>query len=352
MILSMKNKLFLLGFIAGLFFMLAHWGCKPDPKQEAIARPDAKDTIQSVYVPDSMPPRYLYQYLVKKPVTVRNYFAFMEQLVSLYDSLLPYQLTEHLLVQANPWIIDTLAGTDYYIQKERGLFVFDQQSLDVFKTGDTLNIPSATLANELIKKQQTTVLDLNIPAYSLRVVQGSDTVFECKVRVGRNERKYLAMAGRVVDLRTATGKGKIIRINNNPRYVNPADNRPYQQTTRDDGRRTLLPRIPWLEPELDGHRYGHMIHPTTNPATLGRAYSNGCVGVSEADAWRLYYYAPLGTSVVFRYELEIVNSQGDTIQLKDIYNWRYLKNNPSTNRMAAQLSPFGEDQCCYTCEPF
>lgn len=348
----MKNKYCLMGAMAALVLVVAFNACKNSTADEPRAPFAATDTLPLTTDSKVDPPLYLYQYVVKEAVPVRKYFSFMERLVQKYDSLTPYALTEHLLVQANPWIIDTLAATDYYIQKEKGLFVFDQQSLDVFNVGDTLNIPTEAVALRLAERQATTVLDLNIPEYRMRIVQAGDTVFSCMVRVGRNERKYLAMADRVVDLRTTPGSGKIVRINTNPRYINPADNKPYQQTTRDDGRRTLLPRIPWLEPELDGHRYGHMIHPTTNPETLGRAYSNGCVGTSEADAWRLYYYAPLGTKVVFRYDLKIKDSKGDTIELKDIYHWRYLKNRSASEKLAAQLSPFDDTQCCYTCEPF
>lgn len=349
----MKNKYCAAGFMGVLFLLIALSSCKHSPADEARAPFNATDTIALPADAGALDtPQYLYQYIVKENVSVRRYFSFMARLVQQYDSLTPYTLTEHLLVQANPWIIDSLASTDYYIQKEKGFFVFDQQSLDILKAGDTLHIPTADIAGQLLKKQSSTVLDLNIPEYRLRVIQGGDTVFSCKVRVGRNERKYLAMAGRVVDLRTAPGKGKIVRINNNPRYINPADNMPYKQTKRDDGKRTLLPRIPWLEPELDGHRYGQMLHPTTNPETLGRAYSNGCIGLGEADAWRLYYYAPLGTKVVFRYDLKVADSKGDTIELKDVYHWRYLKKRAATEQLAAQLSPFEDNQCCYTCEPF
>ena len=70
---------------------------------------------------------------------------------------------------------------------------------------------------------------------------------------------------------------------------------------------------------VDGQRLGDLIHPTTNPKTLSKAYSNGCVGLKEADAWYVYYYAPLGTRVVFRYELRPVREEGDTLTLRDIY---------------------------------
>ena len=93
-----------------------------------------------------------------------------------------------------------------------------------------------------------------------------------------------------------------------------------------------MPRIPWIEPQIDGHRFGHMIHPTTNPKTLGKAYSNGCIGTSEADAWRIYYYAPIGTKVNFRYDLIIENERGDTIQLK-----RYLSLEKQTQKSNRRL---------------
>ncbi len=72
--------------------------------------------------------------------------------------------------------------------------------------------------------------------------------------------------------------------------------------------------------EIDGHQYGQMVHPTTNPQSLGKAYSNGCIGTKEVDAWYIYYYAPIGTNVEIRYDLEVVDSKGDTLLLKDIYS--------------------------------
>ncbi len=103
------------------------------------------------------------------------------------------------------------------------------------------------------------------------------------------------MAGRVVDLRTQVGVGKIVRINRAPVFINPRDNKKYTSTRRDDNIRTKLPNIPWLEPEINGIRYGQLIHPTTNLETLGKAYSNGCISLRESDAWSVFFYAPLGT---------------------------------------------------------
>jgi len=44
--------------------------------------------------------------------------------------------------------------------------------------------------------------------------------------------------------------------------------------------------------------------------------------MKEADTWRLYYYAPVGTTVGFRYDLEIEKEDGERIQLENIYEHR------------------------------
>ena len=64
---------------------------------------------------------------IKNDVIVENYFEYLDSIVQKYDTLTPYKLTEHLLVRANPWIIDTLQNTDYYRMKARDSFVYDQK---------------------------------------------------------------------------------------------------------------------------------------------------------------------------------------------------------------------------------
>ena len=81
-----------------------------------------------------------------------------------------------------------------------------------------------------------------------------------------------------------------------------------------------MPQIPFIETEINGIRNGQLIHPTTNPITLEKAYSNGCIGTKEADAWVIYYYAPIGTKIRIRYDINVKNSMGKKIVLKDIYN--------------------------------
>ena len=256
---------------------------------------------------------------ITRDISLRHYFEYLDTLVQHYDSLLPYSIDEHLIVRANPWLIDTLENTDYYRLMERGIFEYDPQSLLALRRGQTLLIPDTTLINHLTAQLEATTIDVNIPEYKLRILVEDRLLYTFPVRVGKNETKYLAMAGRDTDLRTSPGQGKIVRIDRNPVFINPTNNKRYEVTRRDDQKVTKLPRIPWLEPELNGIRYGHLIHPTTNPETLGKASSNGCIGMQEADMWRLYYYAPVGTKVVFRYDLDIMDEHGDSIRLRDIY---------------------------------
>ncbi len=271
-------------------------------------------------------------HVVPYDVPIRIYFEYMDSLMAKFDTTLNYSLDEYLLAQANPWLIDTLANTDYYILMERGVFEKNPQSLLALSKGDSLLIPDSIYTERLREKMSRLHIDINIPEYKLRILEEDSILYTFSVRVGQNRKRYLAMAGREVDMRTHTGTGTIYRVNKSPSFINPKDNHVYKSTLRDDGQRTLLPRVPWIEPELNGQRYGQLIHPTTNPSTLDKAYSNGCIGMKEADMWRVYYHAPVGTKIVFRYELEVVDELGDTILLKHIY-----RNNPKYRPPVASI---------------
>ncbi|MGB3777729.1 MAG: L,D-transpeptidase [Tunicatimonas sp.] len=256
---------------------------------------------------------------VSRSISVKEYFPFIDSVVAAYDTRVPYPLTEHLLVRANPWIIDTLVNTDYYHRRDRGRFVHNQPALPVLRPGDTIRIPTKAEAYAIQRQLNRTVLDVNIPEFVLRIWIGDSVRHAFPVRVGQNKQRYLETAGRIVDLRTPVGDGKIVRIERDPYFVDPVSGERFFTTKRDDGIRTQMPQIPWLEPEINGLRYGTMIHPTTNPSTLGKAYSNGCVGTPEGAAWMIYYHAPVGTKVRFRYDREVTNERGDTLLLPDIY---------------------------------
>ena len=271
---------------------------------------------------DSTEQELLHEVIVH-PIILGHYFHYIDSLIHKYDTLLNYKIDEHILIQTNHWVIDRLQNTDYYRSAAQGEFIYDNRQLPILQPGDTLFIPDSLMTVELCDRRDLTVIDVNIPEFKLRIIERGIVNHRMEVRVGRNERKYLALAGREVDLRTATGEGYMYRIERDPIFINPSNGKRYYTTKRDDGQRTRMPQIPWLEPILDGIRYGHLIHPTSNPKTLGKAYSNGCIGLGEADSWLLYYHAPVGTKVVFRYDLEVVDVQQDTVRLKNIYGRRF-----------------------------
>jgi len=259
--------------------------------------------------------------IVNRDITVENYFQYIDSIVNLYDSLTTYKLTEHVLVRANPWIINTLKNTDYYTMIARDSFVYDQKKMIVLSKGDTITIPDGNTVNNILETFKKTYIDINVPEFKLRIFEDTVELYKFPIRVGRNEEKYLEMSGRIEDLRTKTGEGYIVNHIRNPRYVNPVTNQEYFVTKRDDNNVTKLPQIPFIEAEINGKRYGQLIHPTTNPITLDKAYSNGCIGTKEADAWVIYYYAPINTPINIRYNLKISDGNGGKITLKDIYNY-------------------------------
>jgi L,D-transpeptidase ErfK/SrfK len=258
---------------------------------------------------------------IDKDVRVEHYFQYLDSIVFKYDSLTSYELSEHLLVRANPWIIDTLQNTDYYRVMAKDSFVYNQKKMIALPKGNQLIIPDSIQAKKIVDAFEKTLIDINIPAFKLRIYEDSVLLYEFPVRVGRNEKKYLEMSGRMQDLKTKTGKGCIVNHVRNPRYVNPVNNHEYFVTKRDDDKVTKLPQIPFIETELNGWRHGQLIHPTTNPVSLGKAYSNGCIGTSETDAWVIYYYAPINTRIQIRYDLNVLNKKGSTVVLKDIYGY-------------------------------
>ncbi|GGK49222.1 MULTISPECIES: L,D-transpeptidase [Flavobacteriaceae] len=259
--------------------------------------------------------------VVTKNVKIKNYFSYLDSVVESVNEIENYNLTEHLFVRFNPWLIDSLAATDYYKMIEKDSFVYNQKEMIVLKKGHQLLVPDSTAVDSLLTIFNTTFLDINIPEYKLRVCMDSVILYDFPVRVGRNEKKYLKMGDRLTDLKTKTGIGTIVNHVKDPDYYNPATGRQYFLTRRDDKNVTKLPQIPWIVTEINGVRNGQLIHPTTNPNTLSKAYSNGCIGTKEGDAWVIYYYAPINTKVIIRYDLSTVNKQGDTINFKNIYGY-------------------------------
>lgn len=253
-------------------------------------------------------------------IQVKDYFKFMDNMVHQADTFKQWHLNEYIIVHANPWIIDSLRSFDYYTSMEKGVFIFDQSQLVILHKGDSIAIPDSAYASNIAYILSTTVIDVNIPEFKLRLYQLNDTIFTFPVRAGRDAEKFIYVVGHSVNLRTPIGTGEIKWIDRMHKTINLDTGKEYPGTNRDDGKFTKMPIIPWIEPSINDIRYGVMIHPTTNPSTLGKAYSHGCIGTKEADAWTIYYNCPKGTKVIFRYDLQVVNEKGDTIQLEDVYH--------------------------------
>ena len=258
---------------------------------------------------------------VERDVPIKKYFEYLDSIVHQYTSQHALGLSEHVLVRFNPWIIDTLLNTDYYKMIEKDSFVYDQKELIVLNKGSTIVIPDSLQIKTILNLFNNTFIDVNIPEYKLRIFENSIMLYEFTVRVGRNEKKYLKFGDRITDLKTKSGTGSIVAHVCNPDYYNPSNGHQYYVTRRDDERVTNLPQIPFIETEINGIRNGQLIHPTTNPKTLGKAYSNGCIGTKEADAWVIYYYSPIGTKINIRYDLNVKDSLDNDIILEDIYGY-------------------------------
>jgi hypothetical protein len=254
-----------------------------------------------------------------------HYFSFMDSIVKSnieVDSC----LSEYMVVHANPWIMDSLRQTDYYLAKEKGIFITDSRKLEIFHIGDAIRIPQGENCIQIKNNLDSVWLDINVPEFILRIKRNDSTLYTLPIRVGQNKKRYLETAKKKVSLQTDLGEGRVIKADKDPYFVNPVDGKHFTTTRRDDGYITEMPMIPWLETEIEGLRNGDMIHPTTNLNTLNKAYSNGCIGLRESDAWLVYYYAPPGTKVKIRYELNAINEKGERIKLKDIY-----QKNPDKN---------------------
>lgn len=252
-------------------------------------------------------------------IKLLNYFEWMDSLIIALNLNRNYTLTEYHIVHANQWILDSLTHTDYYYLKEKGIWSEDPKNEIIVEAGQQISIPDSLEADAISKNISSILLDINIPEFKLKIIQNDCAKYVIPIRVGKNQSKYLEMAGNIVDLRTKTGVGEIVRINKNPKFINPVDNRPYKVTKRDDGKITKLPNVPWLEPELSGIRHGQLLHPTTNLITIGQPSSNGCLGMRESDAWIVYYHAPLGTKINIHYDLKIMDQFGEIQTFVDIY---------------------------------
>ncbi|MFT6796069.1 MAG: hypothetical protein ACJART_001207 [Maribacter sp.] len=302
-------------FGISLLFLVSCNARNPTTLEKGQAKVDTPQT----HIKESKVPKKV---RIASNIIIEEYFKYIDSLVSKYDSLVPYTLSEHILVRNNPWIMDTLANTDYYRMIARDSFVYDQRKMIVLPKGSILKIPDSLAACQILEDFANTEIDVNIPEFKLRIFQDSILLHTFPIRVGQNRERYLKFGDRMTALRTKTGKGIIVDHVKHPDFYNPVDGKQFYVTKRDDGRTTVMPQIPWIETEINGIRNGQMIHPTTNPKTLGKAYSNGCIGTKEADAWIIYYHVPLGTKIKIRYDLENYEEGLVISILKNIYGYK------------------------------
>lgn len=314
------------GYLSLILVLALLSACLQKKAEELTALPESVSITPQKEAEKLIPLRIVE---VARNVTINDYFEFMDSLVNQCRIDPASGLGEYMLVHANPWILDTLKNTDYYGLKKKGLFQRDQRKSIVLRRGNRLVIPDTGACNLIRKKLLATTLDVNIPEFTLRIIQNGDTILTTGVRVGRFDVEYLPVVGHDVNLQTPVGPGEIVRVERNPLFVDPDTGIPTVRTRRDDGQYTAMPRVPCLEPAINGIRYGSLIHATTNIRTLGKAYSHGCVGTSEPDAWTIYYNAPLGTKVQFRYNLKAKDENGNPRMLKDIYGRYHKKTNPA-----------------------
>lgn len=250
-------------------------------------------------------PKFAKRVHFKDTIKIQNYFKKIDSLVVVYDSSTSYPLSEHLSVKANPWIMENLANTDYYKMMESDSFVYDQKQLTVITPMDSIVIPVSLVAVNLINRINKIHINVNIPKFKLRIYKGSILLYTFLIRVGQDRKRYLKMGDCITNLQTQIGKGKIIGYSRYPDFYNPVNGKQFYLTHRDDKKTTLMPQIPWIINEINGIRNGQLIHPTTNPKSLNKAYSNGCIGVAEEDAWGIYCHAAIGTPISIRYDLEV-----------------------------------------------
>jgi len=298
------------------FLIVLSFGCC-QPLAEQPQPSELSENSDTTFMTAYTVPKVTYT-AVKRNVLVKDYFFFID---SLADTTFHSAsvLNEYILVNANSWIIDSLRSLDYYHQKAKGIFVYDHSQQIILHQGDSLMIPDSSTVAYLTDKLTSTRIDVNLPEYRLRIIQNEDTLLNCPVRIGRNAVAYLEFYQRDVDLRTPIGEGEIITVRRKPKYIDLDTGEEYVETNRDDGRRTKMPIIPSLQPSLKGEFIGTLIHATTNPKSLGKAYSHGCVGTSEPDIWSIYYYCPPGTKVKFSYDLDVKDEHGNIKKLRDIY---------------------------------
>ena len=93
---------------------------------------------------------------VERDIPIKQYFEYIDSIVHQYNTKDSLELSEHVLVRFNPWIIDTLANTDYYKMIERDSFVYNQKEMIVLKKGSEILIPDSLQVKTILNSFRNT----------------------------------------------------------------------------------------------------------------------------------------------------------------------------------------------------
>lgn len=110
----------------------------------------------------------------------------MDKLILKADTFKNWNINEYIIVHSNPWILDSLVASDYYSLQEKGIFNYDQTAIVILHKGDSIAIPDSAYAANINSKLASTIIDVNIPEFTLRLYQMNDTLLSGPVRVGRD----------------------------------------------------------------------------------------------------------------------------------------------------------------------
>ncbi|MDX1920514.1 MAG: L,D-transpeptidase [Candidatus Caenarcaniphilales bacterium] len=123
-------------------------------------------------------------------------------------------------------------------------------------------------------------IEINIPAKTLRLIQGNTILREYPISVGKSK-----------EWMTPIGNFNVIEKTKNPLWINPI-----KGTKIGPGKNNPL-GTRWIGfyKNAKGQAFG--IHGTNDPSSIGKFISHGCVRMKPRDIEEVYDFVGIGTSV-------------------------------------------------------
>lgn len=144
------------------------------------------------------------------------------------------------------------------------------------------------------------LIDINIPEYKLQIYAEGELIFKGPIGVGRTNHE------------TPLGEYMVMNRIENPTWYPKGKDPVLPGPTNPLGQY-------WLGLSIKG--YG--IHGNTNPASIGRLASSGCIRMKNEDIQYLYHLIQVGTSVTIRYQTLFLEQKSDEEPylriLQDVY---------------------------------